>query len=59
MKILLRILLSVIGLILVFSMIDYYFNGVAQYILWGITSAAVLLYNEKRNREQKKTKDSN
>lgn len=59
MKTLLRVLLSAIGIILVFSIIDYYFNGVARYILWGITLAVVLLYNEKRNREQKETKDSN
>jgi hypothetical protein len=59
MKILIRVLLSAIGLVLAFALIDYYFNEVAKYILWGITTAVVLLYNEKKNREHKKNKDSN
>lgn len=59
MKVILRVLLSVIGLILFFTLIDYYFNGVSKYLLWGITSAVVLLYNEKKNCEHKKTRDSN
>lgn len=58
MKILLRILLSVIGLVLVYAMIDYYFNGAFKYILWGITSVALLLYNDKKNCKLEKTKDS-
>jgi hypothetical protein len=59
MKTLVRVLLSVMGLVLVFAIIDYYFDGAFKYILWGITLGVVLLYNEKKNRENKKIKDSN
>lgn len=59
MKILLRVLLSVMGIILGYAIIDYYFDGVFKYILWGITGTVFYLYNDKKNREYKKTKENN
>ncbi|WP_099363686.1 hypothetical protein [Fredinandcohnia onubensis] len=58
MNILLRVLLSVMALVLVFAIIDYYIDGALKYILWGITAAVVSLYNEKKNREHRKAKNS-
>ena len=59
MKNLLRVLLSVFGLVFVYAMVDYFYDGAFKYILWGITSAVFLLCNDKKNREHKKIKDSN
>ncbi|WP_318617213.1 hypothetical protein [Sporosarcina sp. YIM B06819] len=59
MKILLRVLLSVMGNILAYAIIDYYFDGVVKYILWGLSTAVFLQYNDKKNREYKKTKENN
>ena len=55
-KIFFRILLSIIGLILAAALIDYYSDGLFKNILWGISVAVFLLYNEKKNLEYKKSK---
>ena len=59
MKILLRTILSVIGIMLIIFLTDYYLDGVFKYLLTGIGGAVILLYNEKKNRELKETKDNN
>jgi len=51
MKVGLRVLLSVVGIIIVFGLIDTYFSGIPKYLLWGVTMAVLLLYNEKSNRK--------
>ena len=58
MKILLRAILSTIGIMLIIFLTDYYLDGVFKYLLTGIGGAVILLYNEKKNRELKETKDS-
>ncbi|WP_339176266.1 hypothetical protein MKY51_07515 [Solibacillus sp. FSL R5-0691] len=58
-KIFLRIILSLIVLILAVILIDNYSNGLIKNVLWGISVALVLLYNEKKNREYKKSKANN
>ena len=55
-KIFFRILLSIIGLILAAALIDYYSDGLFKNILWGISVAVFLLYNEKKNLKYKKSK---
>lgn len=58
-KIFLRIILSLIVLILAVILIDNYSNGLIKNVLWEISVALVLLYNEKKNREYKKSKANN
>lgn len=58
MKILFRVLLSTIGLILVFALTDYYLDGAFQSIVYGICVAVYYLYNQMKNLEYEKTKDN-
>ena len=58
MKVLLRAILSTTGIMLIIFLTDYYLDGVLKYLLTGIGGAVILLYNEKKNRELKATKDS-
>ena len=58
MKILLRPILSVIGIMLIIFLTDYYLDGVFKYLLIGVGISAIYQYNEKKNRELKETKDS-
>ena len=59
MKILLRAILNVIGMMLIIFLTDYYLDGVFKYLLMGVGFSAIYQYNEKKNRELKETKDSN
>ncbi|WP_187442685.1 hypothetical protein [Rossellomorea vietnamensis] len=47
MNTLIKVLMSVLIVIPVYALIDYYFTGLNKYILWGITVAAVLAANKK------------
>ena len=58
MKILLRAILSVIGMMLIIFLTDYYLDGVFKYLLIGVGISAIYQYNEKKNRKLKETKDS-
>ncbi len=58
MKLYLRLIGSLIVTVLAYAVIDYYFDGLFKYSLWGITTAVVGLYNEKKNREYKKSTES-
>lgn len=57
-KIYFRVILSVIGLIIVFALTDYYLDGAFKYIGNGISGAVIYLYNQKKNLEYEKTKDN-
>ena len=58
MKILFRVLLSVIGLMLVYALTDYYLDGAFKYIVYGISGAAIYQYNQKKNLEYEKNRDN-
>ncbi|RFB14784.1 hypothetical protein DZB84_15190 [Bacillus sp. HNG] len=59
MKVILRITLSVISMMLILAITDYYFQGLIKTIVWGLTMGLFFIYNQKNRHKQGKEKDIN